>query len=83
MAENNTLFREGLLAMLGGTTDLHVVGQAGDGVETVRVIDKTRPDLLLMNLALPKMSGLTVIRRIKEGIHRPKILLFRGASAIS
>ncbi|UCD80337.1 MAG: response regulator transcription factor [Desulfobacterales bacterium] len=65
IVEDHKLFREGLKSILSGKADLEVVGEAGDGLEAIRTVKKCRPDFMLLDLSMPKMNGISVMREIK------------------
>ena len=75
IAEDHTIIREGLKALLTMNKDFLVVGEAKDGREAVRCIGKTEPDILLIDLSMPKMSGIDAIREIKRRFPAVKILV--------
>ena len=74
IAEDHKLFREGLRALLSDKADLKVVGEAGDGLEAIRTVKKCRPDLLLLDLSMPKMNGISVMKEIKNQFPETKIM---------
>ncbi len=74
IAEDHTLFREGIIAMLNTQKDLHVVAEAMDGLEAVRCVEKHQPDLVLLDLAMPRMNGISAIKDIKRQFPKTKIL---------
>jgi DNA-binding NarL/FixJ family response regulator len=55
--------------------DLTVVGEASDGVETIRKAQETRPDVILLDLNMPQMDGLTALPRLKEAVPESRILI--------
>ena len=75
IAEDHALFREGLRAMLSDRPDLEVIGEAPDGLAALRLTRELQPDLLLLDLSMPKLGGLDVIRELKKSEHPVKILV--------
>ena len=75
IAEDHTILRAGLRALLSFQNDLEVVGEAGDGREAVRVIDKHVPDLLLIDLSMPKLNGIEAIKEIRGRHPQIKIIV--------
>jgi DNA-binding NarL/FixJ family response regulator len=74
IAEDYRILREGLKSLLKSRGDIDVVGEAGDGMEAIRCVETLHPDLLLLDLSMPKMSGLSVIKDIKSRYPETKIL---------
>lgn len=74
IAEDHQLFREGLKSMLASRSDLKLVGEAEDGLLALRGIRNTNPDLVLLDLSMPKMSGLSVMKEVKRDMPGTKIL---------
>ena len=60
-----TVVRQGLVALLNVVDGLEVVGEAADGVEAITQIRKQQPDITLIDLRLPRLSGVDVIQRIR------------------
>ena len=65
LADDHALVREGTAELLERAGGIRVVGQAADGVEAVRLVQTLRPDVLLLDLALPGLDGLEVARRTR------------------
>jgi DNA-binding NarL/FixJ family response regulator len=75
IADDHTLFREGLRALLSAHDDLNVLGEAENGREALRAVAEHKPDLLLMDLSMPTMGGLEAIRELKGQAPATKILV--------
>jgi len=58
LAEGHTILREGLRALLSSDSNLEIVGDAEDGLKAVDCVEKLEPDILLMDLSMPRMSGM-------------------------
>jgi DNA-binding NarL/FixJ family response regulator len=65
LADDHALVREGTAELLERAGGMRVVGQAADGVEAVELVQALRPDVLLLDLALPRLDGLEVARRTR------------------
>jgi DNA-binding NarL/FixJ family response regulator len=74
IAEDHRLLREGLKALLNASEKFEIVAEAEDGLEAVRCVDKFKPDLILLDLAMPKMNGLSAIKEIRSRFRDTKIL---------
>lgn len=74
LADDHTILREGLRALLSAGPDFEIIGEAGDGREAVRCVEKLGPDLLLMDLSMPRMSGMDAISEIKRRYPETKII---------
>ncbi len=76
IADDDGLVRMGLRVVLDGESDLEVVGEAEDGQQALEMVDELHPDLVIMDIRMPKMDGLTATRRIAEGgEHAPAVLV--------
>ena len=75
IAEDHTILREGLRLLLNTDQNFEVVGEAEDGREAIRFSEKLMPDLVLMDLTMPKMNGLEAIKEIKKRSPTSKILV--------
>jgi two-component system response regulator NreC len=74
IVEDHTLIREGLRSLLSSHPGLEVVGEAGDGREAIRQVEKLSPVLVLMDLSMPRMGGVEAIGQIKKRWPQMKIL---------
>jgi DNA-binding NarL/FixJ family response regulator len=74
IAEDYNILREGLKSLVRSNDAFEVVAEAGDGIEAIRAVEKHKPDLLLLDLSMPRMSGISVIKDIKGRFPETKIL---------
>lgn len=75
MADDHALLREGIRARLGAYEDIEVLGEASNGKEALTLIREKDPDLILLDLSMPTMSGLEVARELKQAKCRTKVLI--------
>jgi DNA-binding NarL/FixJ family response regulator len=75
LVDDDPLVRAGLRLMLGGAPHLEIVGEAGDGAEGLEVIARTRPDVVLMDIRMPRMDGLAATRRLSEERDPPQVIV--------
>ena len=66
LVDDQALFREGLHTLLSVQPDFNVVAEAANGEEAIRLTVQYRPDVILMDLRMPVMDGVTAIKRIKS-----------------
>lgn len=74
IAEDHRILREGLRALLDSNPEFEVTAEAEDGLEAIRCVKQSKPDLILLDLAMPRMNGLAAIRGIKKACPGTKIL---------
>jgi DNA-binding NarL/FixJ family response regulator/signal transduction histidine kinase len=79
VADDHPIFRDGLRRLLEAETDLRVVGEASDGLDAVRMVEQLRPDLLLLDLNMPRRPGLEVARILSETQHPAHVVLLTAA----
>ena len=75
VVDDDPLVRAGLRMILGGARDLDVVGEAGDGQQALDVVARERPDVVLMDIRMPRMDGLAAIRRLREQGSAARIIM--------
>lgn len=74
IAEDHKLFREGLKSMLASRGDLEVVDEAEDGLEAISRVQRHPPDMLILDLSMPRLSGMSVMQDLKRQFPEVKIL---------
>jgi len=75
VVDDHPIMRLGVAAIINAQSDMRVAGEAGSGEEAVRLFKKLRPDVTLMDLRLPGMSGLEALRAIRQEDPRAKCLV--------
>lgn len=81
IADNHPVVREGLNTILRAEPDMAIVGQAQDGVEALELVATAAPDVILLELRLPRMDGLVVLRNLAARSERAKVVLFTASEA--
>jgi two-component system, NarL family, response regulator LiaR len=79
IADDHRVVREGLCYLLGQEPDVEVAGEAGDGGQAVDVVAATRPDVLLLDLYMPRLDGHAVLAALREAQHRPAVVVLTSA----
>jgi len=80
IADDHPVFREGIRKLFDDQDDLEVVGQANNGEEAVQIAAELHPDLILMDIMMPKVNGIEATRQIKQLLPATAILLLSGYS---
>jgi len=75
VVDDDPLVRSALVLMLGGQPDLEVVGEAGDGHEALAMVDQARPGVVLMDIRMPRMSGLEATRALHGRPDPPHVIV--------
>jgi DNA-binding NarL/FixJ family response regulator len=66
LADDHPIVRQGIRHLLQAESDLKVVGEATDGLETVQLVEKHRPNVLIVDMMMPGLNGLEVLRQVKK-----------------
>jgi DNA-binding NarL/FixJ family response regulator len=75
LAEDHTLVRDGIRTLLGLVSDIELVGEASDGEEAMRVVEEARPDVLLLDMRMPKADGLRVVTELASRGRLPRTIV--------
>jgi len=75
LADDHDLFRQGVRRLLESSADLEVVGEARTGQDTVRLVEELAPDIVLLDIAMPALSGIDAARLIKTASPRTGIII--------
>lgn len=75
LVEDHTLVRQGIRQFLEREEDLEVVGEASDGEEAIRLTEQLKPDVIIMDIAMPKLNGIEATKQIKQLPFRTIILI--------
>lgn len=75
LADDHTILRQGVRVLLEAQSDMEVVAEAGDGKEALRLAREVHPDLVVMDITMPVMSGIEATRRLKEELPQVGVLV--------
>ena len=76
LADDSTVMREALQRMFDGISGTNVVGSATNGVDALRMVRSLEPEVLILDLSMPKLGGLQVIQEVRKSNDRIRIVVF-------
>lgn len=79
VADDHPIFRDGLCKLLETERDFEVVGEAADGGEAIAMAERLKPDVLLLDLAMPRVPGLEAVRQLRDSVDAIKIIVLTAA----
>lgn len=75
LADDHTILRDGIRALLADETDIQLIGEAEDGRAAVRMACELKPDIVIMDIAMPLLNGLEATRQIKRHLPETEVLI--------
>ena len=75
LADDHQMLRQGLRAVMAGEPDLAVVGEGVDGIEAIRLVEKLKPDVLVLDMMMPGLNGLDVTREVRDRFPLTQIVM--------
>lgn len=75
LVDDHTLFRSGIRALLASQEDIDIVGEAGEGSEALKLCQILKPDIVLLDLNMPGLSGLEVLKLMLEDSHQQLVIM--------
>ncbi len=82
LADDHAILREGMRTLLERNKDIKVVGEASDGEEAVSMVAELKPDVVLMDIVMPKLSGIEATRQIRQANPTSSVLILTAYSDI-
>ena len=83
IADDHYMVREGLRTLLEQETDIRVVGEAGNGREAVALVTGSQPDVIVMDVSMPEMNGIEVLKVLKEKNPDLEVILLTGHATVA
>jgi DNA-binding NarL/FixJ family response regulator len=78
VVDDHVLIRDALTDLFAATVDIEVVGQCADGMEVAAAVERTRPDVILMDLQMPRMDGLAATRDVLDRHAGARVVILTG-----
>jgi two-component system response regulator NreC len=74
LADDHAVVRQGFKMILGAQTDMEIVGEAGNGREAVELAERLKPDIIVMDVAMPELNGIEATRRLAESVPHARVV---------
>ena len=78
LVDDHVILRQGTRQLIDHETDMEVIGEAGNGEEAIRLSGELKPDIVIIDVAMPKLNGIEATRRIKEILPATPVLVLTG-----
>lgn len=75
LADDHVVVRKGVRAFLSNELDLDIIGEAGDGLETVNLVTNLKPDILVLDIVMPGINGLEVTRQLRQRNSETRVVI--------
>lgn len=82
IADDHAIVREGLANLLGAQPDVSVIGTAADGLDTVRQVETLKPEVVVMDIAMPQMNGIEAAREIRRRVPTTRVVILSMHSSV-
>ena len=82
VADDHAIVREGLASLLAAQSDIHVIGTAADGRDTVRQVVKLEPQVVVMDISMPQMNGIEAAREVRLRVPQARVVILSMHSSV-